>query len=278
MDYSDPWREKENRKIAARQWIEHVSEQYASEIAQAIQNATLFFDKEDPLEKSSGILPPYMIVEQDSLSAARNCKGKTAILCFASYKRPGGMFLEGSIAQEEALCHESTLFPIINSDYIRNIYYRPNLKKLNRALYNDNLLYIPGVLFVDKQTKRAADAKREFDVIVCAAPNSGSAIKYYHVSNADCEQAMRNRIRAILTAAEIMKPSNVVLGAFGCGVFKNDPVIVASLFLDVLQGHTFSAVFATPGKEHSAFLDVFLRNNVRKPGGEKHEHLLQHTH
>ena len=79
----------------------------------------------------------------EAISAAFEQKGRVAILNFASYKNPGGMFLNGSIAQEEALCHASNgvLFEVLSSEKVFDAFYEQNRKMLNRALYHDNLLY-----------------------------------------------------------------------------------------------------------------------------------------
>lgn len=52
------------------------------------------------------------IIALDSVSAIfeeHADNQKMAVLNFASYKNPGGMFIKGSKAQEECLCHESFL-------------------------------------------------------------------------------------------------------------------------------------------------------------------------
>lgn len=101
-------------------------------------------------------------------------EGKTAILNYASYKHPGGYFLGGSPAQEEALCHESNLYPILLS--FDNTYYAWNKKNLNRALYLDRALYSPDVVF-EKGGKQ-----KKADVITCAAPNYRTAHRFQQVS------------------------------------------------------------------------------------------------
>ena len=50
------------------------------------------------------------------------------ILNFASYKNPGGMFLRGSTAQEEALCHESTLYNVLIK--FNDTYYKSNRENI----------------------------------------------------------------------------------------------------------------------------------------------------
>ena len=72
-------------------------------------------------------------------------KDDVAVLNFASFKHPGGMFLNGSSAQEESLCHQSTLYPILLA-FIDN-YYAPNLKVLNRGLYQDQAIYSKCLLY-----------------------------------------------------------------------------------------------------------------------------------
>ena len=42
-------------------------------------------------------------------------KESICALNFASYKNPGGKFMDGSSAQEECLCHESILYEVLSA-------------------------------------------------------------------------------------------------------------------------------------------------------------------
>lgn len=50
------------------------------------------------------------ITTTDTIFAYGSNHQKTAILDFASYRYPGGGYINGAMAQEEALCHDSTLY------------------------------------------------------------------------------------------------------------------------------------------------------------------------
>lgn len=114
------------------------------------------------------------------------------LLNFASYKEPGGMFLQGSMAQEESLCHASVLYPVLSSPCVMGMFYQKHGNRLNRGLYHSGLLYSPDVLFFrDRKGRR-------FDVITCAAPNKKAAQRYRHVTDQEAEQAMQHRIGSLL--------------------------------------------------------------------------------
>ena len=64
------------------------------------------------------------------------------------------------------------------------------------------------------------------------------------------------RIKRILILAIVEKQRAIILGAFGCGVFKNDPVKVSEIFrkllIDEKYGYYFDyVVFAIPGSDDS---------------------------
>jgi len=182
----------------------------------------------------------FMVLEEDE--GAYVC-----MLNFASYKEPGGMFLQGSMAQEESLCHESLLYPVLSSNRIMGMFYQPHKKMLNRALYHSDILYVPDVTFYRKGRSVA------FDVITCAAPNKKVAQKYQNVSNQEVEQVMRHRIDPILYAAWSEGVQVLILGAFGCGVFGNDVRFVSQCFKELLQGKYRDCfpkvVFAVPDEK-----------------------------
>ena len=157
-------------------------------------------------------------------------RARVCLLNFASYKEPGGMFLYGSMAQEESLCHASLLYPVLSSARVTGMFYHQHKKMLNRALYHSDLLYAPEVPFY-RGGEQAA-----FDIITCAAPNKGTAQKYQNVPDREVEQAMRHRIDSILYSAWDQEAQALILGAFGCGVFKNDITFVSRCFRDLLQG------------------------------------------
>ena len=112
-----------NRKIIrakqAKEWTEKMQQDYAEEIQQCIKN-TIVYDGNIDVERedeTSG-KKDTVLFATDTVSALFDIDdscGKTAVLNFASYKHPGGGFIRGSMAQEEALCHESFLYNVLNA-------------------------------------------------------------------------------------------------------------------------------------------------------------------
>ena len=259
-NYNNPWREKEERKLKARRVCDYMAVRFKEQAADSVRRTIHYrisnCNKLFQLQKAPGAkLPDVGIIQAETVTAsfiaASSHKGKIAILNFASYKNPGGMFLEGSIAQEESLCHASNLYNILSDERFAYEFYGPNGKRLNRGLYGDNLLYTPDVVFFMNKKDRM------FDVITAAAPNKGVAQKYQNVSDQECSAAMRERIRHVLLAAINNNVDVLILGAFGCGVFKNDPHEVAEIFREELIGCPFTAIFAIPGEKYKIFRDVF---------------------
>ena len=140
------------------------------------------------------------------------------------------MFFNGSSAQEESLCHSSFLYNVLRT--FDKTYYEWNRKHLNRALYTDRALYSPNILFFD-QLRQCY-----FDVITCAAPNYGAAAKWQHVFAEENRAVLTNRIKFIAEIAEENEVETLVLGAYGCGVFQQDPSVVAAVFHEVFQATT----------------------------------------
>lgn len=151
----------------------------------------------------------------------------TAILNFANYETPGGGFLYGAMAQEEALCLESTLYPVISN---HEFYYKENRQSLNYVgvLYSNRALWSPGIVFF-------RDGKEKYcDVITCAAPNA-SAYLSAGGSKVVNEKALYDRICFIIDEAVNRGTKTLILGAFGCGVFGQSPYILGYLYRQLLQ-------------------------------------------
>ena len=159
------------------------------------------------------------IINSDTVSAAIDFSllGKTALLNMASYKRPGGGVRNGARAQEECLFRCSNLSEVIPTSHY--------------PLQEDECVYTSaGVFFKDFNYDYITPT--EIDVITMAAINLNgfelTDIKQYIKTNKD-------KIRLMLSLAIKNDVKNIILGAWGCGVFKNNPVQIATFFKEVLD-------------------------------------------
>lgn len=204
------------------------------------------------------------VIPLDTISAAiaehkKNPTGKICILNFASYKNPGGGFMNGSLAQEEAICYCTNLYPNLAKNWV---WYETHKRTLNRGAYSDECLVSHNVSVVAAEPGRLLPVEERFeiDVITCAAPNWNSAIRY---SSDDTElldklfKAAFDRVKYVMKVLAEYNYDTVILGAFGCGVFKNDPRIIAEAFdyslRELLPGKFSRVVFAIPDRSSSNY-------------------------
>ena len=170
-----------------------------------------------------------------------------AVLNFASATNPGGGVLKGSSAQEECLCRASNLYESLISPTALDNFYIPN-KTLANPIHTDRIIYSPRVTVFktdDKEYKLLPKEDwYEVGVITCAAPNLRE--KPCNQFNQDCGDRVVlsdkelydihvSRAKHIFEVAIHHNIKVLVLGAFGCGAFKNDPAIVAKAYYDVLK-------------------------------------------
>lgn len=165
----------------------------------------------------------------DELVFNQRYKGKKiCILNFASSKNPGGGFLSGSIAQEEALCQSSNLYSILKE---HEEFYEENRADIDKSLYKDGIIYTKDCLFFRKKYE---NVEPEFaDVITCPAPNRGAAL-LKGVKEDVIDMTMSRRIEQILKVAIANNVKILALGAFGCGVFRNNPEKVANIMRTII--------------------------------------------
>ena len=226
---------KSARKEKAINHTEQMNKEYSIMINASITNSMVYTD--DNIYNNNINIVVDNMSTTEAVSKYKN-EHKLCVLNFASYKKPGGGFINGAIAQEESICHDSTLFNVISSEKFES-YYEDNKNNTNDGLYRNAAIYSPSIVF--------SNSKAVVNVITCAAPNlsifKGPKYKAY--------DTIRNRIKFILDIAEKNNETELILGAFGCGVFKNDPEFVASTFKDLLYStnyyHFKKVIFAIPG-------------------------------
>jgi len=248
------WAEKENRAIQAKKHTEEMEQKYQKQIITSAKETMRYNPEFSIFVRNPGNIS-YEVIDMDSVQAvikyAKN--HRAAVLNFSSYKNPGGMFLKGSKAQEECLCHKSFLYNVLTR---QESFYEWNNQHKNKALYLDRGLYSPNILFFSGEEEVFCD------VITCAAPNKSAAQKYQSISDTENTEALRSRIRFLLDIAYDQEVEILILGAYGCGVFGQDPIEVASIFKEYLKEYNFKKViFAIPkGKNgnYEAFKRTFI--------------------
>lgn len=199
---------------------------------------------------------------------------KVCVLNFASATNPGGGVIHGSSAQEEALCRCSTLYPCLNTERMRKEFYMPH-RKADNPLYNADCIFTPGVKVFKSDGDFPELLKKsewwDVDVITCAAPNlrdkpsnrmnPGSGSKKASVTTEDLKGIFEKRIRRIFEIAIREKAEVLILGAFGCGAFRNPPEVVAGVFAECTKkyGKYFDVIeYAVYHRDYEAVnYDVF---------------------
>lgn len=167
---------------------------------------------------------------------------KIAVLNFADRYKPGGKLLDGATTQEESVCMRSTLYLSINPRYFDESVGNLNLY----ALEDDELLYskVVKVLNLSVASAPVPDETFYVDVVSCAAqklkvtqtaPTGPKQRKHEEpVYDENARSVMRSKIEHILRKCLCEGANMVVLGAFGCGVYKHPAKETAQIMKDVL--------------------------------------------
>ena len=157
---------------------------------------------------------------------------KVGVLSFASAKNPGGGFLSGAQAQEESLARSSGLYPSLLECHDHYDFHRQQ----KTSLYSDHMIYSPLCPVFRDDDGTLLEAPYLVDFITSAAPNAGAIYQNEREHIAHIPETLRRRSAKVLGLAAYHECDALVLGAWGCGVFKNNPQLVAKIFHEHLQG------------------------------------------
>jgi uncharacterized protein (TIGR02452 family) len=162
---------------------------------------------------------------------------RTIALNFASAKNPGGGFLSGSEAQEESLARASSLYACLEG---RSMY--PFHRRHADPLYTDFVIYSPAVVVFRDSDGTLLETPFACSFLTAPAPNAGAVLQRDPKRADELGRALQTRINKVLSVAAGQGYDAIILGAWGCGVFKNDPRDVAKEFHAALTGD-FAGVF-----------------------------------
>lgn len=250
-------------------------------LKEAIKNSTknqkLILENDDYIsdEERAALLHNYekdanvIVSKKRSFEAASNYAGKKVMVHnFASATNPGGGVVKGSGAQEECLCRTSTLYFSLNTKEMWDGFYSPH-RAANDPKHNDDIIYTPDVFVIKSDTMRPErlpeDEWYKVNIVTCAAPNlrlmptnrmnASDGKKPIKISDAELLQIHEKKMRRIFDVS--MKEGNevLILGAFGCGAFQNNPEVVARAMKNIVKEYINAfetiefAVFCRPGDE-----------------------------
>lgn len=184
----------------------------------------------------------YRVVNQSAVRAVRDLKAggreQVGVLNFASAKNAGGGFLNGAMAQEEALAASSGLYL---SQLRHPCYYQSN-RNSGTMMYTHHAIYSPDVVFFRNENFELMTPWVQASVLTLPAVNYGEVLRQGE-DPVRAKAVMLERMRLALAIFADRGDRNLVLGAYGCGVFRNDPADVADWWRRLLDGEGWAAHF-----------------------------------
>lgn len=219
-------------------------------------------DTELPDRDLYSITPVIEVTNETTAQAAarliQSGKKDVVALNFASARNQGGGFLSGAVAQEEDLCRASALYACLKT---KPIFYNENIL-CDDCYYTDNVIYSPQVPFFRDANNLFLEEPFLLSIVSAPAPNlngvrpEGLQFKLKGI--------IRERATRILDIAAHHGHKNIILGAWGCGAFGNDPVMIAEVFNLALAkipafDHVTFAVYDTrePPVLYETFKEVY---------------------
>lgn len=169
------------------------------------------------------------VANETTLIAARRLAeaGKQVLaLNFANGIHPGGGFLSGARAQEEVLCRSSALYETLRGDpmYVAH-------RQRQEPDSTDWAILSPDVPIFRDDDGTVLDAPWLLTVLTCAAPYAPA------IGQPRAGDLLEVRIRRVLAIARAYGYSTLVLGAWGCGAFRNDAARTSRDFRSALEDH-----------------------------------------
>ena len=215
----------------------------------SIENQYMVAEEENiVLPATDTVCTRYIVSGKRSFEAASEYSGKKV-----------------AVLKEESLCRCSTLLPCLQA--MEKPFYMKHREQARKGemnfMGNDDLIYTPDVVVFksDLRTdpvypqKLGRDEWYKVNVITCSAP---VMVRVFILPD-NYETVIRSRIKKILDVAAKERNDVVILGAWGCGAFKNPVEIVARVFAELVKNYQFEIVeFALATSKSSFSLTPYI--------------------
>lgn len=232
-------------------WI-NADPDLSASVNTAKKNTQVFYEDDYPAFDFTKTRDMVVTVSGDrSFQAAMRLKkeypdAKVAVMNFANAFHAGGGVTKGASAQEESLCRTSTLYPLLYRNFLRYSFYKHH-QDLNTSRASDSLVYTEGVVICKTDEDLPKRMPKEdwvtVDVITIAAPDLRKKSNPYaplvngvtYMNDAELFGYHVKRAIHLLTCAAAKGADILILGAFGCGAFENNPEVVARAYKTALN-------------------------------------------
>lgn len=224
-----------------------------------------------PARDMSGSGPSRITLRnQDTLEAAfelhqrrKENEKPVLVLNFANPHRPGGGIRSRPGTQEEHLCIKTTVLCSLETEEAWP-FYQTNLDCGIQA-QTDTILISPNTMVIRNPDLSLREDPFPIAVMTVSAPIA-SRMEQEELPN--LENILRSRIRGMLRAAAAEGYTRLVLGAWGCGNFGNDPELVARLFHENLTGNFEEVTMAVFDNSEDQYRYSFFEKYFGKPEKE----------
>jgi uncharacterized protein (TIGR02452 family) len=182
-------------------------------------------------------------------------KEKIGLLNMASEYSPGGGVKKGSVAQEEDICRRTSLYP--------------TLSKHRYPLAPDELIFSPNVKILKSSSYQLYSSFYNIDGVVSSAAIRRPILTRSNEFRSNDKELLYNKIQMMLETFEYHNIQHLILGAWGCGAFRNPPKEVAIAFKNMLFSDRFKGSFtkvtfaiANNKNNYDEFMNVFRDSTI----------------
>ncbi len=213
-------------------------------LREAVRGTVLYLPEHELsfVPQAAGTPTQIVVANRSTLEAAHAMCARhkrVAALNFASAKHPGGGFLAGAQAQEESLARATGLYACLKAKFEFYAHHRDG----ETAAYSDRVIFSPDVPVFRDDAGALLETPWTCSLITAAAVNAAAIRQSEPEMVGQIDELMARRARKVLAVAALHNIEALVLGAWGCGVFQNDPQRIAVIFRDLLRGE-FAGTFA----------------------------------